>query len=93
MIELNGISVIFIILLEVSEHNAILIKGSISPIHMLPFGAGDEPAKDVVELFPNESSSVNQDIVQAQENSLCYVFEGLFQRSVFVENKYNQENW
>jgi hypothetical protein len=92
MIELDGISVGFVVSLEVSEENTVFVKGSISPVHVLPFSTGDEPAKNVIELFPNKSSSIDEDIVQAKDNSLSYVFDRLFQRCVFVKNKYDQEN-
>jgi len=60
---------------------------------VLPFSAGNKPAKNIIELFPHKSSSVNQEIEQTKEDSLDYISNWFLERGIFVENKYDQEDW
>ena len=84
MVKLNGESFIFIISREVFDQDSFRVKSSITPVHMFPFCAWDEPAEDIIKLFPNKSSSVDEKIVQAKESSannvtkwFLHLFKGL----------------
>jgi len=77
MVELDGESFIFVISREVFDQDSFRVKSSITPVHMFPFCAWDEPAENIVKLFPNKSSSVDEKIVQAKEGSANDITEWL----------------
>jgi hypothetical protein len=70
MVELNRKSVSFIFRLEILEHETVFVERSISPVHVFPFSTGNEPAKNIIELFPHKSSSIDKEVEESKEDSL-----------------------
>jgi len=53
---------------------------------MFPFSRGDQPAKNVIKLFPNESSSIDEKIIQTQESSADNISKRFLHLCVFVKH-------
>jgi len=65
VVQLDGKSFVFIFRSEVLDGGTIVTKSGISPVHMFPFSARNQPAKNVIELFPHKSSTIHSGIVES----------------------------